>query len=100
MNRRHVTNPHFALVEIYEKIRKITHPSTCPLITLRLKTPTQEGGHLLYNFENMTRDLHGILDMFGKYVIENKMNETEFYFDLNLHILHLYLNSQADTSQL
>ena len=31
MKRRHVTNPLFSLVDIYEKFRKITQPSTCPL---------------------------------------------------------------------
>ena len=28
---QHITNPLFSLVEIYQKIHKITHPSTCPL---------------------------------------------------------------------
>ena len=31
MKRRHVTNALFTLVEIYEEIREITQPSTCPL---------------------------------------------------------------------
>ena len=47
MKRRHVPNPLFSLVEIYEKLRKITQPSTCPLPFI-LKHRLWSGNKLSY----------------------------------------------------